>query len=94
VKIYKYPLDITDEQDVLMPSNHHALSVGAQNGQLFVWAGVDETKGKVPVKFYIVGTGNPADHVTADGARFVGTVHMPPFVWHVFVMEAAFAERR
>ena len=87
MRIFKYYLRVTDEQEVLMPKDWHVLSVGVQASELVVWAGVDETAQKVPVKFYVVGTGNPAEHVAEDGIRFIGTVQMPPFVWHVFVKE-------
>jgi hypothetical protein len=85
VKIYKYPLAVTDTQTVLMPRRFRVLSVGTQTGGLFVWALVDETTTEtVLTKFLVVGTGNPAD-AAYHQATFIGTVQMPPFVWHVFV---------
>lgn len=84
MKIYKYQLTITDTQTVLMPKRFRVLSVGTQTDGLFVWALVDETTEMVPAKFLIVGTGNPAD-AAYHQATFIGTVQLPPFVWHVFV---------
>lgn len=88
MRIYKYKLRITDEQEVLMPERFRALSVGMQGNDLIVWALVAEDTHKIPIKFYVVGTGNPAEHVMEDGVLFVGTVQMQTFVWHVFVMDS------
>jgi hypothetical protein len=92
VKIYRYRLEIEDVQVIDVPRRFKALSADVQNGQLTVWMLVDETEEVVPVRFFIVGTGNPADHVFKfdNGTlkplmQFAGTVQMPPFVWHVFV---------
>jgi hypothetical protein len=84
-RIFKYPLKIEDEQIVLIGGGGQVLSVGVQDNRLFVWALVDQSYNAVPIRFYIVGTGNPANHV-ASNLRFVGTVQMPNgLVWHVFV---------
>jgi hypothetical protein len=90
VRIWKYPLKITDEQDVLIPRRYRARSVGLQDGgaQLVMWVHVDESFERIPVRVYVVGTGNPANVPLTT--RFIGTVQMPNgFVWHVFVEEAS-----
>ena len=89
IRVFKYHLRITDEQDVLIERFSRVLSVGVQNEGLYVWALVDDKYEKAPTHFYIVGTGNKAGHLTESrphmAKRFIGTVQMPPFVWHVFV---------
>lgn len=87
-RIFKYPLKIEDEQIVLIGGGGRVLSVGVQDNRLFVWALVDQSYSAAPVHFYIVGTGNPANHV-ASHMRFIGTVQMPSgLVWHVFVEDS------
>lgn len=39
--IYKYPLQVTDIQKILMPVYAQILSVQAQNNQLVLWAVVE-----------------------------------------------------
>jgi hypothetical protein len=82
--IYKYPLAIRDEQDVIAPVGARWLSVDEQFGQLCAWALVDPEAPVRPHRFYVVGTGNPADHVL--GKAHLGTVLQlgDGFVWHVF----------
>lgn len=84
--IYKSTLEITDVQLVEMPSGSCPLSVAMQRGMLRLWYFVPDTHAKkIQRRVVIVGTGNPADHVSL--AAFVGTVltHDDALVWHVFV---------
>lgn len=82
VTIWKYPIEITDEQNVMMPRNAKVLSVAAQNDTLTLWALVDPSAPLESRRVVVVGTGNP---ITGKLGRFRGTVVMPPFVWHVFI---------
>jgi hypothetical protein len=83
MKIYKYPLTLADEQIVELPLASRILSVGMQDGGIFVWALVDEAaRATVSVRFWIRGTGHPADSLSF--ATFLGTVFDRQFVWHVF----------
>jgi hypothetical protein len=79
--IWKYPLKITDLQTVEMPVRGQILSAGNQGGVLTLWALVDTREPLGPRIIEIIGTGNPIE--TAPRV-FIGTVQMPPFVWHVF----------
>jgi hypothetical protein len=92
-KIWKFTLSITDEQWITMPAGAKILSVQMQGYQLTIWAGVDLMSAPEFVPFYIVGTGNPADHVVDK--TYLGTVQqhydatglkLPGngMVWHVF----------
>jgi hypothetical protein len=84
--IYKYPLEITDEQTVMMPCGSEILSAQMQHGQLHIWALVDkEATSTVGRQVRIFGTGNP---VTLDhNWKFVDSVQERIFVWHVFCRE-------
>jgi hypothetical protein len=93
-KIFKYELEIKDEQFINMPSMHRILSVQEQNGKLCLWAIVEEGNKMCNQKILICGTGN----LLSDGLigfsygapygfmiNFIGTVQMPDgLVWHVF----------
>lgn len=80
--IWKYELEIVDEQVIKVPRGAKFLSVAEQGGKLCLWAEVNPAEAAVGRGVTIVGTGNPL----FDGVgSFVGTVVMPPFVWHVYV---------
>lgn len=85
--IWKYSLEIMDEQRVYPPRGARLLSVQPQGDHPVIWALVDsyEPRGGEWWDVFIVGTGNPADHLPADAA-FLGTVqtHGGSLVWHVF----------
>jgi hypothetical protein len=95
--IWKYELKVTDEQTVDMPSGAMILSVaavelgwdsGAIGAVLTVWARVDSEQPMEARTFFVVGTGN---QMPKKGTVYLGTVQMPPFVWHVFY-EPTFVE--
>ncbi len=84
-QIFKYALRVTDaRQTVLMPLGARILSVQNQNGNLTLWALVDDRRDQVPRKFLVVGTGQDFD---AFGLEYVGTAQIGIFVWHVFEEE-------
>lgn len=83
-RIWKYPLEITDEQFIDVPLGSEPLSVQIQNDQLCIWVGVPNdgrpTK-EQPIRIY--GTGHPVDSLLKD---YVGSVQQAggALVWHVF----------
>lgn len=82
--IWKYDLQITSRQTLLMPRGSVPLSVQQQNGRLCLWAVVDPSAPMVGRDIQILGTGNP---VRADAVlAFLGTVQMQEgaLVLHVF----------
>lgn len=84
-EIWKYELVPTDAQVIAMPTGAKVLSVQAQGDAACVWALVDTDAVSFTNRyFYIVGTGNPADHIDAKG--FIGTVQVynGTLVFHVF----------
>ena len=86
--VYKYPLQLTDKQEIELPEHAAILHVGEQNGELCVWVLVNTENGKEPWVFYVCGTGHELrDRIeTLHPAVYVGTVQMQnaPLVWHVF----------
>jgi hypothetical protein len=82
-RIFKYPLQITDEQHIEIPGQPIFLSAQFQGDQLCLWALVFPDNPKVLHTFRIVGTGHP---LPDDMGFHIGTVQQPgmPLVWHVF----------
>jgi hypothetical protein len=88
MRIWKFALAITDSQAIAMPFGAQTLSVQEQDGDLCVWAIVNPAAPVVPVRFYVVGTGNPMPWPSwVTNPRHLGTVqtHGGSLVWHVFV---------
>ncbi len=83
-KIFKYPLEITDSQEIHLSPNCQLLSVQIQNGAPTLWAMVDPDARMFPVTVYVIGTGNPVPS-EVNTAIYVDTVQLNGFVWHVFV---------
>lgn len=81
--IYKYPIEITDEQVIEMPLGANILNVQIQNDTVNIWAMVDPKEYAVPVKLRIFGTGNPVPSGLV--LRYIGTVQAAGFVWHIFI---------
>ena len=81
--IWKFRLPIQDEALIEMPRGSVPLSVGAQLGELCLWARVPLDSGDNVIRRYrIYGTGNPGPSKAIE--EYLGTVQIPPFVWHVF----------
>lgn len=83
--IYKYRLDITDCQNILLPKDSALLSVKMQHGTMCLWALVDTSNPVEYQEFYVIGTGNPIPEKVIKNANFLSTVLDGSFVWHVFV---------
>jgi hypothetical protein len=79
--IYKYDVPMLDTVTMMMPVGAEVLSVGVQDGRIYLWAVVETTAPAMSRVFYVCGTGNP---LNVGNARFIGTVQMDYFVWHVF----------
>jgi hypothetical protein len=81
--IWKYQFEINDELQVKeMPLLSRCVHVASQDDVLCMWA-IVEPKYKLVKKYFRVhGTGFVYD--IEDGDEYVGTAHMPPFVWHLF----------
>lgn len=81
-EVWKFTLEITDEQEVVMPEGAELLHVADQYGKLALWARVIPTGQRdVARSFLIRGTGHPI-----WTQPYVGTVVTAggSLVWHVF----------
>jgi hypothetical protein len=90
VTIYKFPLKVVDKQTVMLPHKARVLGAAVQGGVLCIWALLDPKEKAAPRPIFIHGTGHEVDHWQSK--RFIGTVLMAPFVWHVFE-EGAYNDR-
>lgn len=79
--IWKFPLKLELVQKVSMPNHASIRYVDVQNGVICLWAEVNTDRPKVDRVFYIVGTGNI---LPPNASEYIGSVQMPPFVWHVY----------
>ncbi len=94
--VYKYPLKITDFQEIDMPEGSEILSVktqmlgsgnrlfGNDRQELCLFAAVDEENPLVPRRIRIFGTGNPMEY--EHELKYIGTsqMHNGALIWHVF----------
>lgn len=81
--IWKYPLELTDQQTIQAPLGCKVLSVQMQNGQLTAWMLVNEAAPLAGYTFWVVGTGHPMPS-GVSAAMHIGTVQQGRYVWHVF----------
>lgn len=58
--IWKYPLKVTDTQDVMMPEGADILTAQMQGVTLCLWALVNPDAPKQRREIEVLGTGNPA----------------------------------
>lgn len=81
--IYKYPIKITNEQEISMPQDAKVIHAGLDpQGTPCVWAVVDTERETEPVSILVYGTGNPMNYFPHE---HVGSFTQGPFVWHVFL---------
>lgn len=86
--VWKFPLEITDVQDIAMPAGAQILTAAEQRGVLCLWAIVDPARPNLLMRVTIVGTGHTAPG--EDEADYIGTVLTSggDLVWHVFARRA------
>lgn len=78
--IYKYPLEITDEQVIATFDGCLPILFAMQNGEPHVWCRVDPSQKPIKQKLIIAGTGHPI----VSYWKYVGTIMKDGFVWHLF----------
>lgn len=86
--IYKYPLELKDEQTIALPKGAHILSVQWIRGSICIYALVDlDAKECEARQFVIISTDQPiASDTTPVVHNFLGTIHNDNqwLVFHVF----------
>jgi hypothetical protein len=82
--VWKFPLEITDEQEIDIPAHAQLLDAQMQNGQLCLWALCNVNNPSVKRKIFIFGTGHKIDF--SEVGSYVSTFQMEngELVFHVF----------
>jgi hypothetical protein len=87
MRIWKWTLEVTDEQSLSMPYGAEILCIQSQRGFPQLWALVDENAPVVERTFETYGTGNlmPDNY----SGKYIGTyqIHNEELVFHVFEEE-------
>ena len=84
-KIFKYALEITDEQVVTAPRDWKPLFVDHQRSILYLWAEVDDEAELVDHPVSIRGTGHEIYRVAGN---YLGSSQHNGLVWHVYAGRA------
>ena len=82
--VWKFPLDLVEEQTIHVPHGAVALHCELQGRQPCLWVQVDPTVEKTPRRIILVGTGNSHPALAEPTTVHIGTVQMDEFVWHFF----------
>ena len=91
-KIFKYPIPIEDNIEIIMPEGATILKIGSQMGkallkieELVMWVLVDPSAPKMIRKFRLTGTGHPITE-SSKSLIYVDSVQMrqTPLVFHLF----------
>lgn len=77
--IWKFQLSLSGDP-IEMPEGAEIVFVGQQFGDPMVWAIVDPNAKTVDRMLVVRGTG----WEWSSDERYLGSVQIPPFVWHVF----------
>ena len=80
--VWKYPIEITDEQIVPALFGASPIYVGLDpKGFPCIWCDVEDTKpGNESLRISIRGTGHPSP----ENVTYLGSFIQGPFVWHVY----------
>ncbi len=80
--IWKYPIEVVQEQVLQIPQAGRILAVQPQGaGVLCLWAKVNPDLPNEPRIIQIFGTGH---QIPSSSKEYIGTVQQGPLVWHVF----------
>ena len=84
ITIHKYGLfpGVDGNVKVLIPKGFKILSLQNQNNNICLWALADTNEELIEVKFIVCGTGHDCTNVQYK--KYVGTVQVGVYVWHVF----------
>lgn len=81
LRIWKWPLNMTAEQDLQLPSAARFLALQLQGGNPQLWFMCDAHAALESRRFVIHGTGHP---VPDNHGEYVATFQTGALVWHVF----------
>jgi len=83
--IWKFPLNVTDMNRVVMPMDSEILSIQTQDDIPCIWALVNPKKDKTVRAFEIFGTGHPITTDIGTDRKYLATFQISNgLVFHVF----------
>jgi hypothetical protein len=84
--IYKYELQITDEQGINMPIGAEILTAQMQGENLQLWALVDPDRDIKKRFFEVIGTGHDVTCFSNTERKYISTVQLSggKLIFHVF----------
>lgn len=82
--IWKFPIEATDRQEVMMPADAEMLCIQTQGRQACIWARVDSVAPLTPRTIRVFGTGHPVE--SAGRLFYIGTFQIAggALVFHAF----------
>ena len=82
--IYKYAIEIEDEQDVMLPHRARILAIQEQKGSVYLWAIVDMSNKDEVRKIALRGTGHDCENL--DDCAYISTFQISGgnLVFHAF----------
>ena len=81
--IHKYPIEITDIQEIQMPQGAEIIHAGLDpQGNPCVWARVEAENFAAPVRIVVAGTGLP---LSREAGGHLMSFKDGAFIWHVFL---------
>ena len=86
-KIYKYKLQITENQEIEVPIGYQILSLDVQDNMPYIWILIDPLQEeKMKLKFSFYTTGQDIDCSNMKYIDYIGTVHLcnSSLVYHCF----------
>jgi hypothetical protein len=92
-RIFKYPLcyaGMSACQEIEINAEAEILSAGKDlNGDICVWAMIEDTNPMVSKNIYCIGTGWPLDIIftNEETVKFIDTIKEAPYMWHIFYGE-------
>lgn len=83
-RIYKYDIEIKDEQFISLPKFAEILTAQVQGSSIVLWAIVypNNTVEKRVIEIY--GTGHPFPSAGMGERKYISTVKKDELVWHIF----------
>ena len=87
--IWKFPLQVTDYQEIQIPIGAKILCVQTQGGQPCLWALVNPKAATYPITIAMYGTGHEIHGM--DSLQYIGTfqLYAGSLVFHAFQQMAA-----
>lgn len=82
--VYKYKIELQDEQIVKLPRGVKILNVDTQDSEIFIWALVDTERDLREIKILIRGTGH--EIISCINKKYIGTIQLlgGKLIYHIF----------